>query len=128
MSRWKSVTELDKRLNEYYAYCGENEKPLTMSGIMAYLSITREEFSDYISGKYDTGTEKFSESLKKARLLAEAYAEESLYTQKNISGIILILKNNFGWTDKQEAIAESDKDMEVRITVLSENGQREEEE
>ena len=46
--------------------------------------------------------EEFSNTIKRAKLLCENYAEESLFLGKNVAGAIFNLKNNYGWKEKQE--------------------------
>lgn len=47
--------------------------------------------------------EKYFATIKKAKEKIERYLEGELYrSQGQVAGIVFNLKNNFGWTDKQE--------------------------
>ena len=45
---------------------------------------------------------QFSDTIKKAKLRVENYLEKHLITDSTTTGIIFNLKNNFGWSDKQQ--------------------------
>lgn len=46
--------------------------------------------------------EWFSDTIKEAKQRIERYNADSLFREKNVTGIIFNLKNNFGWVDKSE--------------------------
>lgn len=94
---FKTVEDLQNRINEYYEYCETNEKPLTMSGLAYYLKIDRQTLLNY--GK----KEEFFGTLKEAKDRVLMDTEERLQMIKQPTvGIIFSLKNNYGWADKQE--------------------------
>jgi len=86
------ITEKDKEGIETKI----NIKPLTVLSMCLYLDISRETLSRYMDN------EDFSDTLKKAKMKIESYAEDYLFTSKNPAGVIFNLKNNFNWKDKQE--------------------------
>lgn len=69
-------------------------KPYTITGLAVFLHTTRETLSDYEAKK------RFSDTIKRAKAVIHAYAEESLFVGKNPAGVIFNLKNNWGWIDK----------------------------
>ena len=117
-AHYESPEELESRINEYFDYIrGEwhNEdtidedgkpakirvwhrppEPATITGMCLYLGFeSRQSFHDYAN------REKFSYTIKKARLRIEAEYEKSAQLAKVPTFHIFALKN-LGWSDKQE--------------------------
>lgn len=93
---FKNVEEVKSKIDAYFNYCEEKEKPYTMSGLAYYLEIDRKTLLNY------SKNEEFSPLIKKARDRVQMQLEEGLYRLGNNSGIIFNLKNNFDWKDKVE--------------------------
>lgn len=93
---FKSVEEVEKKINAYFNYCEEKEKPYTMSGLAYYLGIDRKTLLNY------SKNEEYFHTIKKARDKVQMQLEECLYRLGNNSGVIFNLKNNFDWKDKIE--------------------------
>ena len=93
---FKSVQEVEKKINAYFNYCEEKEKPYTMSGLAYYLEINRKTLLNY------SKNEEYFHAIKKARDKVQMQLEECLYRLGNNSGVIFNLKNNFDWKDKME--------------------------
>lgn len=93
---FKSVEEVEEKINAYFNYCEEKEKPYTMSGLAYYLGIDRRTLLNY------SKNEDYFPLIKKARDKVQMQLEECLYRLGNNSGVIFNLKNNFDWKDKME--------------------------
>lgn len=93
---FKSVEEVEEKINAYFNYCEEKEKPYTMSGLAYYLGIDRKTLLNY------SKNEEYFHTIKKARDKVQMQLEECLYRLGNNSGVIFNLKNNFDWKDKIE--------------------------
>lgn len=93
---FKSVEEVEEKINAYFNYCEEKEKPYTMSGLAYYLGIDRKTLLNY------SKNEEYFHTIKKARDRVQIQLEECLYRLGNNSGVIFNLKNNFDWKDKME--------------------------
>lgn len=93
---FKNVEEVKSKIDAYFNYCEEKEKPYTMSGLAYYLEIDRRTLLNY------SKNEEFFPLIKKARDRVQMQLEEGLYRLGNNSGIIFNLKNNFDWKDKVE--------------------------
>ena len=93
---FKSVEEVEEKINAYFNYCEEKEKPYTMSGLAYYLGISRQTLVNY------SNQDQFFDTIKKARDKVQMQLEECLYRLGNNSGVIFNLKNNFDWKDKIE--------------------------
>lgn len=93
---FKSVEEVKEKINAYFNYCEEKEKPYTMSGLAYYLGIDRRTLLNY------SKNEDYFPLIKKARDKVQMQLEECLYRLGNNSGVIFNLKNNFDWKDKME--------------------------
>ena len=113
--KFRSVKELQKKIDEYFELCKEEKKPYTITGLALALCTTRDLLVDYES------KDKFSDTIKRAKLKIHNYAEESLFTRNNTSGVIFNLKNNFGWNDKTETELSTPKDQPLQIENVSDD-------
>ena len=94
---FKSVEEVEKKINAYFNYCEEKEKPYTMSGLAYYLGISRQTLVNY------SNQDQFFDTIKKARDRVQMQLEENALSNKaNPTFTIFNLKNNFDWKDKIE--------------------------
>ena len=95
--KYKTVEELEAAIDNYFAVDAffEGEYLPTMSGLAISLDIDRKTLLNY--GK----KEEYFPSVKRAKSKVETFLEQRLYGN-TVTGVIFNLKNNFGWTDKQE--------------------------
>ena len=109
--KFQSVEELQKAIDKYFIDCDTKEKPYTITGLALALDTTRQGLINYENkdGYYDT--------IKKAKLKVEGYAEEQLFKGGNTAGVIFSLKNNYNWVDKQEIKADVDQDITINIDI-----------
>lgn len=82
-------------------------KPFTITGLAVFLDTSRETLLQYEDPEHFDGIEpeiasKLIDTIKKAKDMIHAYAEEFLYSGKNPTGAIFNLKNNWGWTDEHK--------------------------
>lgn len=94
--KYTEVEIMQQKINKYFEECNKNNEPYTITGLCIALDITRETLREYLKN------EQFSDTIKKAKLKVENYLEKHLITDNSTTGIIFNLKNNFGWTDKQQ--------------------------
>ncbi len=97
--RPKSYTEvrtMQQKIEKYFQECEQKKEPYTITGLCMALDICRDTLSEYVK------KEEFSDTIKKAKLKVENYLEKHLITDSSTTGIIFNLKNNFGWSDKQQ--------------------------
>ena len=107
--KFKSPKELERLVDEYFDSCFKEvpqkdgsikrvpTRPQTITGLAVALGVCRRTLDNY-----KTYGEEFAEVIQKALNRCENFAEEKLFTQKNVAGIIFSLKNNYGWKDKNE--------------------------
>lgn len=94
---FKSVEEVEEKINAYFNYCEEKEKPYTMSGLAYYLEVSRQTLVNY---SYE---DEYFDTIKKARDKVQMQLEENALSNKaNPTFTIFNLKNNFDWKDKIE--------------------------
>jgi DNA-binding XRE family transcriptional regulator len=98
------------------------QKPYTITGLALALDTSRETLIDYENGnrdipeddpRYDPSVEKFSDTIKRAKLKVQNFAELYLYEGKNVTGAIFNLKNNHNWRDRSEVEEFGDKTVTV---------------
>lgn len=94
--KFNSAEELQRKINVYFTECEEKELPYTITGLCLALDITRQTLLNY------QDKDEFFDTIKKAKMKCEDYAEKQLFTGKNVAGVIFNMKNNYGWVDKQE--------------------------
>lgn len=103
--KFKSVKDLQDKIDAYFKTTGNkldkkgnviSHKPATITGLALALDTTRETLLDY------QDKEEYSDTIKKAKLRVENYAEEMLYIGKAAIGSIFTLKNNFNWKDTRQ--------------------------
>ena len=94
---FKSVEEVEEKINAYFNYCEEKEKPYTMSGLAYYLEVSRQTLVNY------SYKDEYFDTIKKARDRVQMQLEENALSNKaNPTFTIFNLKNNFDWKDKIE--------------------------
>ena len=94
---FKSVEEVEEKINAYFNYCEEKEKPYTMSGLAYYLGISRQTLVNY------SNQDQFFDTIKKVLDRVQMQLEENALSNKaNPTFTIFNLKNNFDWKDKIE--------------------------
>ena len=110
--KYKSVKDMQKDIDKYFAECDEKQKPYTVSGLAYALGTTRRTLLDYEE------KDEYTHTIKSAKAKIERFNEEALYN-KDISttGVIFNLKNNYGWKDKQEIEAEINSDINICIEL-----------
>lgn len=95
--KFKNVEELQESIDAYLERCELKEKPLTMSGLAVACEIDRKTLVNY------SKEDEFFLTINKYRKLVLADMEErGLNGDSNATMSIFLLKNNFGYKDKQE--------------------------
>jgi hypothetical protein len=96
--KFTELQEFQAKIDAYFAACDQTHDPYTVTGLALALDTTRETLLDY--EKNNPNRAKFSDTIKRAKLRVQNYAEKRLYSNSP-TGPIFALKN-FGWRDKQE--------------------------
>lgn len=133
---FESKEELEKKIEEFFKSCegtvledevGKpvldkygnvikiDEHPETVTGLALALGFkSRQSLIDY------QGKAEFSDTITRAKLRCEKYAEERLYDRDGNGGARFSLQVNFGWKDKPvESAAETQKtDMQTLADLL----------
>ena len=94
--KFKTVKELQGKIDKYFESCKKENRPLTITGLALALDTNRQTLLNYEE------RDEFFDTIKKAKLMCENFAEESLFTARQVAGTIFNLKNNYGWKDKQD--------------------------
>ncbi len=97
--RPKAYTEVElmqQKIDKYFQECDMNKEPYTITGLALALDLDRKSINNYAKDS------EFFPTIKKAKLKVENYLEKRLIKDSSATGIIFNLKNNYGWSDKQE--------------------------
>lgn len=74
-------------------------KPYTMSGLAVHLGISRKELKTM-----ENVADEYKEVIKMAIARCEQFSEEKLYDNKNTSGVVFAMTNNFEeWSNKSSS-------------------------
>lgn len=92
--KFETPEELWETFIEYCHARTKIKRPITKVGFKAYILVNHWYLSDL--------PEEFSETLNDIDLVCEAYAVEELFVNKNVSGVIFNLVNNYGWRWKHK--------------------------
>jgi hypothetical protein len=107
---YKTAEELENKIEEYRLDCIAKESNPTITGLAYFLGFSdRRSFYDYEK------KEKFTHTIKRARLWIESIYESRLFSQSP-TGSIFALKN-FGWKDKTELEHSGDRKNPIQITL-----------
>lgn len=101
--KFRTPEEMQEKIDAYFKSVEEPKvvgdtifyEPVTITGLALALDTSRETLINYEK------RDEFFDTIKRAKLRVENYAEKMLYIGKNSAGSIFALKN-FGWTDKQD--------------------------
>ena len=111
---FNDVKEVEEKINAYFNYCEEKEKPYTMSGLAYYLGIDRKTLINY------SKNEEYFHTIKKARDKVQMQLEENALSNKaNPTFTIFNLKNNFDWKDKIEHSSSEVEDINKNISNIA---------
>lgn len=98
--KYTRPAQLEKKITEYFEYCDEVGKKLTVTGLALWLGFeSRQSMYDYKKN------DPFSYIIKNALSIIGDMYEQKLLSQ-NVTGAIFALKN-MGWKDKTEVKQES---------------------
>ena len=111
--KFKSVTELQKKIDKYFKDCALKDKPYTVTGLALALGTNRQTLVNYESGVEPYA--KFFDTIKTAKTIVENYAEERLFSPTP-TGAIFALKN-FGWKDGKDLNLGNKDDKPFKSTV-----------
>lgn len=109
--KFKTVKELQVKIEAYFVMCEEKKKPLTLSGLALALDVDRKTILNY------SNKEEYFPTVKKARAMCENYAEERLFSGGQVAGIIFNLKNNYSWEDKTHQELSGEVKMMDRVKI-----------
>ena len=112
--KFTNAKEVEDKIEEYFNWCIEKDRPFTMSGLAYALDTDRSVLVQY-SG---VGTQRYlyegidpkelegiNNAIQRAKKRVQVFAEENLYRkQGQVNGVIFALKNNHSWKDQQEVI------------------------
>ena len=109
--KFQSVSELQKKIDSYFEDRDATGKPYTITGLALWLDASSRECLLNYQEKDD-----YFDTITRAKLRCQEYAESQLYTAKSSNGPIFALKN-FGWSDaKQIDIQSTQKVITVEMT------------
>lgn len=122
--KYKTVEEVQERIDSYFKECMENESYPTVTGLCYEMDINREtmlryknlEDSEELKHIEDKEVRKgISNSIKKAyEYIQNGYEDKLINGKTQAIGTIFALKNNFKWVDKQE-VEQTTKTINVEL-------------
>lgn len=132
---FESKEELEKKIEEFFKSCEGSvledetgkpvldkygnvikidERPETVTGLALALGFkSRQSLIDY------QGKAEFSDTITRAKLRCERYAEERLYDRDGNGGARFSLQVNFGWNDKPKEPEQEERHDDGLIKALN---------
>ena len=117
--KFKTVEEIEALISDYFNMCDKTQEPYTITGLALSLGTTRQGLLNYESYT-DINDLSFLDTIKKARAKVEKSYELRCISRGN-GGDIFALKQ-FGWTDRQEIIADVKADVTIETLVKQVEG------
>ena len=116
---FETAEEVDERTAEYFAICSMNDMKPSVAGYALALGVSRKVLWEYVSGRI-VKPDGVRNSLKRAYDFLNAQMEDYMQNGKiqTIAGIFL-MKNSFGYTDKQEIEVAAKQDAETSPEQLA---------
>lgn len=116
---FETAEEVDERTAEYFAICSMNDMKPSVAGYALALGVSRKVLWEYVSGRI-VKPDGVRNSLKRAYDFLNAQMEDYMQNGKiqTIAGIFL-MKNSFGYTDKQEIEVAAKQDAEASPEQLA---------
>jgi hypothetical protein len=107
--KYKTKKALEEAIEAYFRRCQQEDRPPTVTGLAYELGfLSRQALLNY------QDRPEFHDTITRAKLRIETYAEERLFDREGVNGAKFSLTNNFeGWsnapaqTSKQEALAKA---------------------
>lgn len=93
--KYTNIEALQADIDAYFDGCVEKKKPFTITGLALAIDTCRQTLCNY------EVKPEFMDTIKRAKLRCEAFAEEQLMSGSNAAGPIFALKN-YGWSDKHD--------------------------
>lgn len=110
--KYKNAEEMKLVIEEYFDMCNNNRRPYTVAGLARHLGLTRKSLLEY-QKKYGG---EYAVIIEDAKTRIEEFVEACLFKSGIATGTIFNLKNNFGWSDKQEV--EHSGDVNIKLEDL----------
>jgi len=104
---FKSPADLEKKINEYFEYCSDDDVIITICGLALYLGFSNRQLLYAYQEK-----EEFTDIIKRARATVEEHYESRL-SSTTPTGAIFALKN-MDWKDTHEI----EGDIKGEITII----------
>ena len=116
-AKFRTVEDMDKAINAYFAECEAKDAPVTITGLALVLDTSREVLMHVERGVGIYSQPGYVDTIKRAKLRCQNYAENHLFSGKNPAAGIFALKN-YGWSDRQEVelSGPGGDDIKVRFT------------
>lgn len=117
---FNSEKELRDKIQEYFLIWQQDKRPYTLIGLCLFLDICRDTMNVYERGEYDDDENKYSDTIKKAKMQIEMSKWEGMLTGKyDKSAAIFDLKVNHQCIEyeKIKVIESDDIDKEDNIDV-----------
>ena len=97
--------QVKSRLEEYFALCVKNDMRPNVPGMALSLGVDRGTLWRWANGEGKGKNSEICDTIKRAYALLNILIEQHMQTGKinPVSGIFL-MKNNFGYADKQEVV------------------------
>ena len=114
-----TVQELEEKIESYFEKCDKEKIPYTVTELALHLGFNcRQDLLNYQDKYKDPNGISYFDPIKKAKARIEASLERRLQMGgNNTAGLIFVLKNNYGWKDKQEIETTGTQSIDVKFNI-----------
>jgi hypothetical protein len=96
------IESIDNRFELYIELCVTHGQIATEVQFATFCGVNRSVFWDWINGRTRSSSPSHNDTVQKWKQFFEGGLTQEALTAKNPAGSIFLLKNNHGYTDKQE--------------------------
>ena len=104
--KYQDIDSFEQAIDAYFQMCDEQKRPYTVTGLAVALETNRQTLLNYQGVNPDRpefASPRFVDAIKRAKARVENSVEEAMLTRdRQVTGHIFSLKNNFGWQDTQQ--------------------------
>ena len=110
-NKFNDPKKLQKIIDEWFENCKETGEYPTVAGLAVLLNTSRKVLYEYqnfcdnddkLKNLDESVKREISNVIKRAKAKIESSYVQQLFRTKNPAGVIFILKNDYGYKDKQE--------------------------
>ena len=112
--KYTNPKDLENTIQTYFEQMRAEKRPLTITGLCIAVGFkSRQTLLDYEE------KEQYGHLIREAKMRCQNYAEELLFQNRNVYGVIFNLTNNYGWRNRMDVVTEGKYDKRLADDIRS---------